>query len=41
MTPEEFEQAVLADEITDFEPYLKKTTTSKKTYETKPIDLFC
>ena len=39
MTPEEFEQAVLADEITDFEPYLKKNDNIKEDLRNKAYRL--
>lgn len=39
MTPEEFEQAVLADEITDFEPYLQETNNIKEKLRNEPYRL--
>ena len=39
MTPEEFEQAVLADEITDFEPYLKESDNIKEDLRNKAYRL--
>lgn len=39
MTPEEFEQAVLADEITDFESYLQEPNNIKKKLRNEPYRL--
>ena len=39
MTPEEFEQAVLADEITDFEPYLQEPNNIKEKLRNEPYRL--
>lgn len=39
MTPEEFEQAVLADEITDFESYLQEPNNIKEKLRNEPYRL--
>lgn len=39
MTPEEFEQAVLAGEITDFEPYLQEPNNIKEKLRNEPYRL--
>lgn len=39
MTPEEFEQAVLADEITDFEAYLQEPNNIKEKLRNEPYRL--
>lgn len=39
MTPEEFEQAVLADEITDFESYLQEPNNIKEKLRNQPYRL--
>ena len=39
MKPEEFEQAVLAGEITDFEPYLQETNNIKEKLHNEPYRL--
>lgn len=39
MKPEEFEQAVLAGEITDFEPYLQETNNIKEKLRNEPYRL--
>lgn len=39
MTPEEFEHAVLAGEITDFEPYLQETNNIKEKLRNEPYRL--
>ena len=39
MTPKEFEQLVIAGEITDFEPYLQETNNVKENLRNEPYRL--